>query len=490
MHVCTTGPHVELIKDPDGAYSQLLRLQEVNTKREGSHGDDSSRLQSASDTANSASQHSSIKPSFGRSMSRYSPQGGSRRNSQTFSLHEHETEGVDDAKSGKNVIRRLLYLHKPEIPILLLGCTAAAANGAILPVFGMLLSSAINTFYEPPQQLRKDSVFWAEMYVMLGVISIFVIPLQYALFNMAGGKLIERIRAVSFSRVVYQEIGWFDDPLNSSGAIGSRLSGDAASVKSIAGDVLSLIVQSISTAVVGIVIAMISNWKLACIVLSFLPCVIAQSYAQTRLMRGFGADAKEMYEQASTIATDAIGNIRTVASFCAEEKIIENYRKKCEGPVRQGVRQGAISGVGYGFSFALLFCFYAISFYVGARFVHNGTAEVGQVFRVFFALTMMAVGVSQSSSLARDFAKVQNAAASIFKIIDRKSKIDASHEVGTTLEAVEGNIELQHVSFKYPARTDVQIFRDLCLRIPSGKILVVCCRLLRLSGKAEVGNLR
>ncbi|XBI16306.1 hypothetical protein VPH35_058585 [Triticum aestivum] len=467
------GPHVELIKDPDGAYSQLLRLQEVNTKREGSHGDDSSRLQSASDTANSASQHSSIKPSFGRSMSRYSPQGGSRRNSQTFSLHEHETEGVDDAKSGKNVIRRLLYLHKPEIPILLLGCTAAAANGAILPVFGMLLSSAINTFYEPPQQLRKDSVFWAEMYVMLGVISIFVIPLQYALFNMAGGKLIERIRAVSFSRVVYQEIGWFDDPLNSSGAIGSRLSGDAASVKSIAGDVLSLIVQSISTAVVGIVIAMISNWKLACIVLSFLPCVIAQSYAQTRLMRGFGADAKEMYEQASTIATDAIGNIRTVASFCAEEKIIENYRKKCEGPVRQGVRQGAISGVGYGFSFALLFCFYAISFYVGARFVHNGTAEVGQVFRVFFALTMMAVGVSQSSSLARDFAKVQNAAASIFKIIDRKSKIDASHEVGTTLEAVEGNIELQHVSFKYPARTDVQIFRDLCLRIPSGKTVAL-----------------
>ena len=90
--------------------------------------------------------------------------------------------------------------------------------------------------------------------------------------------------------------------------------------------------------------------------------------------------------------------------------------------------------------------------------------------QVFFALTMMAVGVSQSSSLARDFGKVQNAAVSIFKIIDRKSKIDASHEVGTTLDAVEGNIELQHVSFKYPARTDVQIFRDLCLRIPSGKV--------------------
>lgn len=210
-----------------------------------------------------------------------------------------------------------------------------------------------------------------------------------------------------------------------------------------------------------------------------------------------------MYEQASTIASDAIGNIRTVASFCVEEKIIESYRKKCEGPVRQGVRQGAISGLGYGFSFALLFCFYAVSFYVGARFVHDGTADVGQVFKVrtneanrsfffphlfgvyfhchccflkmqvFFALTMMAVGVSQSSSLARDFSKVQDAAVSIFRIIDRKSNIDASSEEGTTLGTVEGNIEFQHVSFKYPARTDVQIFRDLCLRIPFGKVHVV-----------------
>jgi len=71
-----------------------------------------------------------------------------------------------------------------------------------------------------------------------------------------------------------------------------------------------------------------------------------------------------------------------VASFCIEERIVENYRKKCEGPVKQGLRQGVISGAGYGFSFAMLFCFYAISFYVGALFIHNGTADVGQVFKV------------------------------------------------------------------------------------------------------------
>ena len=89
-----------------------------------------------------------------------------------------------------------------------------------------------------------------------------------------------------------------------------------------------------------------------------------------------------MYEQASTIASDAINNIRTVASFCAEERIIESYRKKCDGPVRQAVHRGIISGAGYGFSYTLLFCFYAASFYVGASFVHKETEEVNQVFQV------------------------------------------------------------------------------------------------------------
>nr|CAB3449617.1 unnamed protein product [Digitaria exilis] len=432
------GSHSEMIENPNGAYSQLIRLQEVHAKKSGHCADNPNRIQTALYAANSTSENSIIKPSFDRSMSRHSLQDGSRRNSHTFSSNEHATIGDDDVKLGKKVLRRLLHLHKPETKILLLGCTAAAANGAILPVFGLMISSAIRTFYEPPHILQKDSVFWAEMYVTLGVASILIIPVQYTMFYMAGGKLIERIRALSFTRVVYQEIGWFDDPTNSSGAIGSRLSADAASIRGIAGDALSLIVQNISTAIVGIVIAMVANWKLACIVICFVPCVFAQSYAQARFMRGFSADAKKIYEQASTIASDAIGNIRTVASFGIEDRIIENYRKKCE-----------------------------------AHFIHNGTADFGQVFKVFFALTMMAIGVSQSSSLARDFSKVEDAAASIFGLIDRKSMIDASSKEGITLATVQGDIELQHVSFKYPARNDVQIFRDLCLRIPSSKTIAL-----------------
>lgn len=90
--------------------------------------------------------------------------------------------------------------------------------------------------------------------------------------------------------------------------------------------------------------------------------------------------------------------------------------------------------------------------------------------QVFFSLTMTAIGISQSSSFSSDSNKAKTAAASIFAIIDRESKIDPSDESGTILEDVKGEIELHHVSFKYPSRPDVQVFRDLNLKIRAGKV--------------------
>lgn len=83
---------------------------------------------------------------------------------------------------------------------------------------------------------------------------------------------------------------------------------------------------------------------------------------------------------------------------------------------------------------------------------------------------MAAMAISQSSSLLPDSTKANTAAASVFAIIDRNSKIDPSDESGITLDNVMGEIELHSVSFRYPSRPDVEIFQDLSLAIHSGKV--------------------
>ncbi|KAJ8748691.1 hypothetical protein K2173_008136 [Erythroxylum novogranatense] len=468
------GSHSELINDPGGAYSQLIRLQEVN--KDSTEVTDENKRSNSTESFRQSSQINSLR----RSISRASSASSSRRSFSVFGLPingpDNEAEGPKTSSEEQNAkvpLRRLAALNKPEIPVLVTGTLVAIINGLIFPIYGTLLSKVIKTFYETPHELRKDSKFWAVMFLILAIVSFVVYPSQTYLFGIAGGKLIQRIRTLCFEKVVNMEIGWFDEPDHSSGAIGARLSADAATVRALVGDTLAQMVQNSAAAVAGLVIAFTACWQLAFIVLAFLPLIGLNGYVQLRFMQGFSADAKAMYEQASQVANDAVGSIRTVASFCAEEKVMELYRKKCEGPMRTGMKQGLISGIGFGASFLLLFLVYATSFYAGAQLVYHGKTTFADVFQVFFALTMAAIGISQSSSFAPDSSKAKAAAVSIFKILDRDSNIDPRDESGAKLEHVKGEVELRHVSFKYPRRPDVQIFRDLSLAIHSGKTVAL-----------------
>ncbi len=94
---------------------------------------------------------------------------------------------------------------------------------------------------------------------------------------------------------------------------------------------------------------------------------------------------------------------------------------------------------------------------------------------------MSAVGVSQSTSRSADLTKVKIAVNSIFEIIDLKSKIDPLEKSGKTMKAVKGEVELQHISFTYPTRPTMPIFKDLNLIVQAGTV----SNLLHLTRKKE-----
>ena len=196
------------------------------------------------------------------------------------------------AKAPEVPVRRLASLNKPEIPVLLIGCLAAIGNGVILPIFGVLISSVIKTFYEPFDEMKKDARFWALMFMVLGLASLLIIPARAYFFSVAGCKLIQRIRLICFEKVVNMDVGWFDEPENSSGAVGARLSADAASVRALVGDALGLVVQNFASALAGLIIAFAASWQLALIVLVLIPLIGVNGYVQMKFMKGFSADAK------------------------------------------------------------------------------------------------------------------------------------------------------------------------------------------------------
>jgi ATP-binding cassette subfamily B (MDR/TAP) protein 1 len=276
-------------------------LQEANKESEHALDD-----QNKSEITVESARHSSQRMSIPRSISRGSSGAGnsSRRSfSVSFGLPtgvtgpdvawtEQETPSLSTEKSPKVSLRRLASLNKPEIPVLIIGAIAAIINGLIFPIYGLLISSVIKTFFEPPHELKKDSKFWALMFMVLGLASLLVIPARSYFFAVAGCKLIQRIRVMCFEKVVHMEVGWFDEPEHSSGVIGARLSADAASVRALVGDALGQMVENSASAVAGLVIAFTASWQLALIILVLIPMIGVNGFVQVKFMKGFSADAK------------------------------------------------------------------------------------------------------------------------------------------------------------------------------------------------------
>lgn len=110
-----------------------------------------------------------------------------------------------------------------------------------------------------------------------------------------------------------------------------------------------------------------------------------------------------------------------------------------------------------------------ILFYDFRGMLYNNISNL-LVMQVFYALSMVSISVSSWSAMTPDLSKVKTAMASVFAILDRKSEIDPSDELGITLETVDGEIEFKNVNFGYPTRREVQILKGLSLTIKGGKV--------------------
>ncbi|KAG6420217.1 hypothetical protein SASPL_116737 [Salvia splendens] len=441
------GTHAELLKDPQGVYSNL-RSQEVNDELE----------QNIDDRYITGATKSDLESPWSSGMASASPRSLLISSSKT-ALDVKSSFSTDTSEYHPEVsLYRLAHLNKPEALVLIAGAVVAVITGAILPVFGLLTATMIKTFFELPDKMRKDLEFWALVFLILGIVALVAYSLRSYLFGVAGNKLIKRIKEMCFEKLVSMEIEWFDMAKNSSGVISARLSTDAAMI------VLSLEMHQ------------------------------HRLTQQIMSAKGFIKEVKLMNEKVSQVANDAVGNMRTVASFCAQEKIMEIYKEKCEGPASSGTKPRLISGIGFGSSICFLYLVYAASFYAGARLVEDGKTITAHVFRVrlhgyvsshcanlhnvvlantqvFFVLSMVATTISTWSAMALDSGKAKAAAASIFAILDGKSKLDPRDESGITLENIDGEIEFGHVYFSYPSRPDIQILKDLSLTVSSREIV-------------------
>lgn len=310
-----------------------------------------------------------------------------------------------------------------------LGSLAAAVVGATFPAFAILFGEVYYTLgLEDEEEVRRQSITFAILFIIVGVVTGLGTFLQMYMFGLAGVRLTTRLRGMTFAAMLKQEMGWFDDDKNSVGALCARLSTDAAAVQGATGSRIGAILQVISTLVLGIGLSMMYTWKMTLVSVVSIPLVLGAVFFEARIMSATNMQEKKQMEAATRIAIEAISNIRTVASLGKEETFLAKYCVEMAHVARSSRLKNRLRGVVFSCGQTAPLLGYALSLYYGGYLTATQGLSYQNVIKVSEALIFGSWMLGQALAYAPNFNTAKLSAGRIFKLLDRVPEISTSPE--------------------------------------------------------------
>ncbi|XP_010256924.1 PREDICTED: ABC transporter B family member 19 [Nelumbo nucifera] len=461
--VVETGTHDELIAKA-GSYASLIRFQEMARNRD--LGAPSTRRSRSSRLSHSLSTKSlSLRSGSLRNLSYQYSTGADGR---IEMISNADTDRKNPAPDG--YFFRLLKLNAPEWPYSIMGAVGSVLSGFIGPTFAIVMSNMIEVFYyrdyTAMERKTKEFVF---IYIGAGLYAVVAYLTQHYFFSIMGENLTTRVRRMMLAAILRNEVGWFDEEENNSSLVAARLATDAADVKSAIAERISVILQNMTSLLTSFIVAFIIEWRVSLLILATFPLLVLANFAQQLSLKGFAGDTAKAHAKTSMIAGEGVSNIRTVAAFNAQDKILSLFCHELRVPQRRSLRRSQSAGSMFGVSQLALYASEALILWYGAHLVSKGVSTFSKVIKVFVVLVITANSVAETVSLAPEIIRGGEAVSSVFSILDRTTKIDPDEPDAETVESVRGEIELRHVDFAYPTRPEVMVFKDLNLRIRAGQ---------------------
>ena len=85
---------------------------------------------------------------------------------------------------------------------MLIGTLASAGSGAVMPVFAFLFGEMLGALSQPADKARADSVFYAVIFVVFGILAGLAMFLQSIMFAVSGKQSSAAFALLSSGRIL------------------------------------------------------------------------------------------------------------------------------------------------------------------------------------------------------------------------------------------------------------------------------------------------
>ena len=422
----------------------------------------------------------------------------------------HGTTKVEEQQKPVS-FPKLIGLAYPERYILFVAVVLmiiAEGLGLVIPLF---IANAYDALVDPsltPSQ-RMGDINEVMMYALIvHVVSIMAHYARSVIMGAAGVRIVARTRNRLYECIMKQEIAFFD--VTKTGELTSRLGSDTGLLEEGISTALPEVAIGFIIVTASIAIMLWISWKLALLMIGFLFVILCLCAPFGVVLGQLSKSYQDCLGLAQTHSTEALGAIRTVQSFAAEDKELDRYRAVIGQPEHYKywwptnyknhpttysyaffkshatvLLFVVIFGLGFGALYVVL--------WIGLKLVNDGELSLGKLTAFQSYIFQIGASLGQTSQFIAKLIETKGAASRLFYLMERTPAIPTSSKsdgrnhdnnrdstytnsnsndaenpdavTPITLSSVQGAVDFNNVSFAYPTRPNSSVLQNFSFSI-------------------------
>jgi len=260
-----------------------------------------------------------------------------------------------------------------DIMIMTLGIFFCICCAATRPGISVAFGNITNAIADPTDNIRevmRTALLLSASVSVFGFVTYF---LGFGLCGLAASRIANGFRAQYLDAVLRQDAAFFDfsDP----GEISLAFSDCSFDIQNGLSDKFAAMLQGLFQFILGFGVAFYHGPRLALVLAAFTPLIAVGISFMVVWGSKDGIYGKRAYERASSTASEALLNFRTVLSLNAETTISKKYDNQLQQSEEAAIRQSSRVSLMMALFLTTMFSMYGVGLWYGAGLIANSTEE-------------------------------------------------------------------------------------------------------------------
>ncbi len=342
------------------------------------------------------------------------------------------------------------------------------AAGTVL-AFGACLRALIDRGFA---QGRPDILNYAlASLIAVAVVLAIASGARFYLVSWLGERVVGDLRRDLFAHVVRLGPAWFE--VKRTGDVMSRISADAQLIEQVIGSSASVALRNSLMCVGGVAMLVITNPKLALLVLAVVPLVVAPIILFGRKVRRLSREAQARMADMVSEGGETLDAVRTVQAFAQEERATQRFGEATERAfvaARRRIAQRAVMT-----TLVIFIVFAAVGFllWMGGHDVLSGRITAGDLTAFVFYAVLVA---SSGGAISETIGDLQRAAGAAERLAELRAEPPAIVEAASAKPLptpLRGGVHFEKVSFRYPTRQEQLALDCFDLDVAPGETVAI-----------------